>query len=201
MGCSRNHGKAGRLQNLPMREPWWLAALVHRMRDKSERAGRVLQRSIPLHLQVAPLKNSNSDRLFPGLLNALRDTTILVFDREGRHRLLGASQISDTHPGTQDVGVPQELIEHVFPVHERDGCLERISKVFDTGVCLCEQWAGHLPDHKAWVEISLVPLGESNDEASMVLGVVRDITDRMETENELRQHRCRLQNLVERGAG
>ena len=201
MGSSGNHGKAGRFQNLPMREPWWLAALVHRMIDKSERAGRVLQRSIPLHLQVAPLKNSNSDGLFSGLLNALRGTTILVFDRAGRHRLFGTSQIPDIHPGTQDVGVPQELIEHVFPAHERDGCLERVRKVFDTGVCRCEQWAVHLQDHTAWVEISLVPLGESNDEASTVLGVLRDITDRMETENELRQHRCRLQNFVERGTG
>jgi len=121
---------------------------------------------------MAPLKNGNPDGLLSEPVNPLRDTTILVFDRAGRHRPPGTSPVSEIHPDTQHVGLPQELIEHVFPGHKRDGCLERIRKIFDTGICLCEQWAVHLPDHTAWLEISLLPLRASKDEVSMVLGVL-----------------------------
>ena len=102
---------------------------------------------------------------------------------------IGASEILGRHP------------REVFPFLDESGVLERLEKAL-----LGERSALEFANFSAykgrtcWVSDNFAPLRSAKGEIIGVIGIVREITDRKEVEEELRGSEARFRTLVEQAA-
>ncbi len=118
-----------------------------------------------------------------------------MFDREGRFiyasraglQALGLQKSDIIGKTEQELGFPPELIEQ----HR-----QRWETVFTTGETLQGQTSVPTVDGIRQHEYILIPIHDASGSVQVVVAISRDVTERMQKEEELRRYRHHLEDLV-----
>jgi len=89
----------------------------------------------------------------------------------------------------------------MFSEHVAKRQQENISRVLATNLPLYVEAESAFPDGERWLGTWLVPLKDKAGQASSVIGVSRDITERKQAEKELKDYSERLEEMVEERTG
>lgn len=139
----------------------------------------------------------SAGKKFRGLLEAAPDAIVGV-DREGRIALVNTqAEAMFGYDRNELIGQPVEVLmpEHVRRTHIRhrgEYVAAPRTRPMGTGLDL----AGRRKDGTEFpVEISLSPM--ETDEGMLITSIIRDVTDRKQLENQLRQYAFELERLVD----
>ncbi len=156
------------------------------------------------HLENGQNSNRSDKKLLLGtvqfyedILYSLSKSLIIVFNRLNKHiEVWGNAEIEDMY-GIKISELKSKTLNEVFPSLVADELKLHIRKVFDTGKTSHLQISSDFPKGKFWMEVSLTPLVESNDNTSLAIGYFRDITESKHFEKELISTREKVRNLIE----
>jgi diguanylate cyclase (GGDEF)-like protein/PAS domain S-box-containing protein len=104
--------------------------------------------------------------------------------------------------GAESIGYkPEEIIDKllidVFPRNITEFFQKNLVKVFESGRPLSGEDKIEFPDRKLWLDAKLIPLKEADGRVSAVMGIARDITERKDSEEELRLSEARYRTIIE----
>lgn len=88
-------------------------------------------------------------------------------------------------------------LEDLFPSETSERLWSNIKKVLTDGKALRADREISFAGRTAWVDTVLVPLRDSNGEVGSVLGISRDVTERKNNEEALRQSEARLRLITD----
>jgi PAS domain S-box-containing protein len=171
------------------------AVLVARVEELTETRQSLAQANAELRREKAALVRvsealSASERRYRLLTEASRDA-IYTLDAGGHVRYVNATGSRWIHrPASEIVGQPHAAF---FPPEVAARQAERLRQVFATGQPVLDQAEAPYPTGTRFIETQLVPLLEEDGSLHEVLGVSRDVTDRVRAEAERRRHETDLQ--------
>lgn len=113
------------------------------------------------------------------ICHALRDL-VLVLDRDGNYRYILPSRADLSYrPASELLG---QRLDDVFPPDEAQRFLTAIRTTLETGDPTRLEYSLEIQQRTIWFEASIVPFG-----ADATLWVIRDVTERVEREAEIRR--------------
>ncbi|HAA32701.1 MAG TPA: PAS domain S-box protein [Cyanobacteria bacterium UBA8553] len=115
-----------------------------------------------------------------------RDGRLLYASRAGLEAL-GLQKSESIGKTEQELGFPPELVEE----HQN-----RRAAVFATGETLTGQTSVPMIDGIRQREYMMIPIPDASGSVQFVVVTSRDVTEKMQTQEELRQYRSRLEELV-----
>lgn len=126
-----------------------------------------------------------SEKLLRTVVRALPDRT-LIFDYDGRYQeILKPEHSLATGPaGIHDVEIGRP-IHDFFPKEFADFCLEKIRKTSDSGEMQNFEYPAPNPAENRFYEARTIPFRDPKTGTKQVLWIVRDVTERKDTEKAL----------------
>lgn len=98
------------------------------------------------------------------------------------------------HPSAALIG---KKIEDLFPSTYSDQKWESIQEVFKSGKSVYIESPTSMEGHLKWLGTNLVAIRDTNRNITSVLGVARDITERINAENILKENEKFITNIIE----
>ena len=120
---------------------------------------------------------------------------IYIIGSDGKVRYLNAFAASQLNL-RQEEAVGKRL-EDLFPSETSERLWSNIKKVLTDGKALRADREISFAGRTAWVDTVLVPLRDSNGEVGSVLGISRDVTERKNNEDALRQSEAKLRLITD----
>jgi len=139
-----------------------------------------------------------SEQRYRQLAESAQDC-IFIIDREGKVQYVNRS-------GAREFGWgPDQMrgrsIMDLFPPHTAKRQWDNICKVIQSGQGLLNSETKVIfPGREAWMNTSLMPLGTEHGQVTQVLGISRDMTERKQIEEALRESEKRYRELSEKNA-
>jgi len=124
-----------------------------------------------------------------GILSSLHETMVVVFDRAG-------SVVSSWSPTQLDerygINTKDQLtLDAMLSPVEVEIKKRQIEHVFTTGLAIRDRYNTQMPGGGFWHDVTLSPMWDAAGRVSAVVGFIRDITDLMRAEWQLRNVRDR----------
>lgn len=145
-----------------------------------------------LRLTVRQLRTSEGR--YRALADAAHDN---IFTMDRRHRVQYVNAFATRllrQPADELVGAD---LGALFPPSVAERLRGTLDRVFETGEPLYTEAKLPFPDHEEWQSTWIVPLRDDSGNIYAVTGISRDITDRKQVEQELRNARDHLERRVE----
>jgi PAS domain S-box-containing protein len=144
-----------------------------------------------LHLQAVL---SASEERYRSLVEASQDV-IFIINRQGTIEYIN-------HSGAAKLGVkPDEIIgrkqKNMFPAAIAERQQRNLGNVFESGEPFYQEGPTTFPDGERWLGTWLVPLKDDAGQVTSVMGVSRDITERVQAEEALRESEARWRFISE----
>ncbi|MBN1411802.1 MAG: PAS domain S-box protein [Spirochaetales bacterium] len=112
---------------------------------------------------------------------------IFIMDQNGIVTYANPAAAAVFRINTQEmIGMSQK---ELFPPQLADRHIKRIKEVFTTGTAYSGDNLIRFPGRDMYQDIRLLPLRNKNNQITSVMGIARDITDRKNTEQELKRER------------
>jgi PAS domain S-box-containing protein len=128
-----------------------------------------------------------SEERFRGILTSLHETTIVMYDRDGKYLDVWMASDLEQRYGITGKSVVGKSIHDLLPQDLQVHALESIQHVFDTGQSIREEYRVPFPNGEFWHDISISPIWGKSGEVTAAVGFVRDITERKRVEEALRE--------------
>jgi len=135
-----------------------------------------------------------SERRYRALAEAAHDD-IFIVDREGRVQYVNTAAAGRL--GRPPEEIAGKRLEELFPPAIAARFRDSVAQVFASGADRYAEEPARYGEREVWIGTWLVPL-ESGGEVESVMGVSRDITDRVRAEQALRASEERYRLLFER---
>jgi PAS domain S-box-containing protein len=173
------------------------------MRDKDKSKKQLLEELIVVRQRIADLEKLEDKRVqksleetqirLEGILSSMVDL-VFALDKEGRFIFYRAPKVEDLYlPPEQFIGRKHS---EVLP-HHMIGSFENVFKKNKDGEIVEYEYWLEIGGTKRWFFAKLSPLILDGKFAGS-LAVVRDITDRKKTQEELKEYREHLEELVKK---
>ena len=144
------------------------------------------------HLETGQNSNRSDKKLLLGtvqfyedILYSLSKSMIIVFNRHYKHiEVWGNSDIEKLY-GIKIDDFKSKVLTDVFPSDVANDLKNHIKNVFDNNKTNLIQFNIDFPNGNFWLEAKLTSLVESSDNAALVIGYFKDITETKRYEKEL----------------
>jgi two-component system cell cycle sensor histidine kinase/response regulator CckA len=138
-----------------------------------------------------------SEQRYRALAESARDF-IFIVDRHGYVQYVN-------NFGAKEIGYSQEEIigkniEEIFPPEISERQKNNIKTMIESGTSLNVEDFTSFPRRKLWLNTYLTPLRDDRGEISSILGISRDITERVRAEKALRESETKFRVLTENAA-
>jgi PAS domain S-box-containing protein len=143
-----------------------------------------------------PVRSMLGQELLWGILSSLHQTVVVGFDYDGSYLCVFCPPDLEARYGIRSKDVVGKSLADIFPPEEAEKRMADLHHIFETGESLRETYLFHAQGGDFWHDITLSPMRGSSEEILMVIGFIRDITDRKGAEEELRQYHAQLEELV-----
>lgn len=134
-----------------------------------------------------------SEELYRALAEAAQDFIFLV-GRDMRVEYMNRACVDLFAKGNSTAG---KTVEEVFPLDMAKSLAEKISAVAASARPLSGEETLSLNGKRLWVDTRLAPVFDKDGGVKAVLGISRDITERMERAEELKKERDRAQMYLD----
>ncbi|HBC87631.1 MAG TPA: hypothetical protein DCZ94_11800 [Lentisphaeria bacterium] len=132
---------------------------------------------------------NQSEVILTTLTEAIPDLTVLLLDTEGKVLYISSARGLNGDP----VGKKQH---EIFPPDIAERHLARIKHVIKTGESVTDEEILSSATDKMVIDIKLVPVRDSKGRIHQVLGIIRDKTQHMQVEQEIRRRNLIMQALA-----
>jgi PAS domain S-box-containing protein len=138
-----------------------------------------------------------SEERLRAILSSLYETTVIVYDYEGKILALWGPRELHKRYGLKPEHVPGKTIADIFSAEVAAERVARIRRVFRTGKPMRDNYLACLPGGEFWLEKTLSPIRDASGKVAAVVGFVRDNTERKRAGEALRQAHAKLVNARE----
>ncbi|MDD1660975.1 MAG: PAS domain S-box protein [Methanomicrobiales archaeon] len=136
-----------------------------------------------------------SEERYRNLAEASRDF-IYIIDRDDNVVYLNAHALEILGKGKEEVvGGPRARL---FDPGSNERMVRNLGRVFSTGESIRVENRIPFGDRETWLDTTLIPLRIAGGGVTSVMGISRDITERKQIEDALRESEEKYRNLVER---
>ena len=136
-------------------------------------------------------------QFYEDILFSLSKSLIIVYNKLFTHiQVWGNSDLEDLY-GIKINDFQGKVLTDVFPHEIAENLKNQINNVFETGKTVSTRINVDFPNGNFWLEVTLTPLIENNENTSAVIGYFRDISEVKGYEKELNSIREKVRNLVE----
>ena len=136
-------------------------------------------------------------QFYEDILFSLSKSLIIVYNKLFTHiQVWGNSDIEDLY-GIKINEFQGKVLTDVFSHEIAEDLKNQIINVFETGRIASTRINVDFPNGNFWLEVTLTPLVENNENTSAVIGYFRDISEVKGYEKELISIREKVRNLVE----
>jgi PAS domain S-box-containing protein len=175
------------------REREWHRAEVDALKAAAGILGAAIQQT------MAQRELRDYAALMKGILSSLHETALVVYDRDGKYRFAWGPPDLEVRYGLKMEDLIGKSPEDIFPPELAKKRMQHIKHVFDTRESLRGEYLFCCPGGKFWHDVSLSPVITDSDQVQAVAGFIRDITDRKNAEEGLREaHEVLEQRVKER---
>ena len=137
----------------------------------------------------------SSEERFNGVLSSLHQTLVIFFDRQGHHLFAWGDQELENKYGIKSSDIVGTSLRDVMPPEEADEKIAELRHIFETGEARRGEYLVHMPTGDFWNDITLSPVFNSSGRVDMVVGFIRDITDRKLAEETLFHSEAKMRGI------
>jgi PAS domain S-box-containing protein len=129
------------------------------------------------------------------LLSESSQDFIFVIGKDGAVKYVNAAAAKQFRHNPQElIGKP---LRNLFPPDVLERQESMLANVFENGQPLSIESSSRFPSHELWLDTWLIPLKDKDGKVSSVLGVSRDLTERRNMMNTLKESEEKYRQLVE----
>jgi len=179
-------------------EMMWYQISMEPVRDHDGevRSALVFARDVT-HQKQASEGLRESEAHLQAILSSLHQAAVLVYSLDGDILSSWTSRDMDERYGIDTSALPGKNLHDFYPPDIAEARIQQIEYVHKTGQPSRNEWTFTLPNGEFWVETTLSPLRDSEGNITSVVAFARDITERKQTEEQLRQSEQRYKALFE----
>jgi len=138
-----------------------------------------------------------SEERLRGILSALHETFVIVYDRQCRHLSVWGPPELEVRYGLEIADFVGKTLPEALPSDNVQARVAEIQHIFETGESLRSEFILDYPKGSFWHDATFSPLRDSQGQVSAVVAFVREITERVRAENALRESEEKWRSLVE----
>ncbi len=136
-------------------------------------------------------------QFYEDILESMQSTFVAVFNKSCKFiEVWGNTGLKDTY-GLNPLDYKGKLIADVFDDSVSSSLKNSIQQIFSDGTKQKIKGQYNFPKGNFWIEASLTPLKGSDDKTTAVVGYFQNVTDILQKELELEQHREKYKNFFE----
>lgn len=127
----------------------------------------------------------------------IENATDMIFMIDARHRVLSVNRATAVALNRTPGEIVGNSISDLFPEQVAAQYSESLEDVFHTGEGQVAESIMVAGDRDLWISTSLAPVRDAEGQVMAVIGMTRDLTERKEAEEAIRQYSQRLETLHE----
>ena len=138
-----------------------------------------------------------SEERLRAIFSSLYETGIVVYDREGTFVEVWGTDALGERFGITAEQLRGRNVRDVYSPEQAEWRIGRIREVLETGNSLFDEYTIELPAGTFWLETTLSPMRDAEGNVSAVVGFVRDVTERKQATEALRDSEEQFRQIAD----